>query len=294
MFTIVGFTHLEPNYFRPESWMPGGISGLLKASILMSFTCDGAQYLSSFSPEAKDPARDIPRAMLVSTIGVAIFYGLMSVVAAGVLPVSDVAGQPLSTVAEVIFSRPLYYFFMIGGAWMALLTTLNADIATFAIPMIQSCNDGWFPKSWAKLHPKYRTPLFWLGYYWVCCTLPILLNFDVNTIADVNIGIGAVTKFMVLICFFRLPKILPEPWKKSKFHLNTPAFIILGLLSMATIIYSGATSFLDLPPILLTVNILVVIASFVYGAVRAKSSKVNMEVSYELTDSEEYSSGLEG
>lgn len=53
------------------------------------------------------------------------FYGLMGVVAAGVLPVDQVAGQPLNVVAEAVLSKPLYYLFMIGGAWMALLTTLN-------------------------------------------------------------------------------------------------------------------------------------------------------------------------
>ena len=49
----------------------------------MSYTCDGAQYVTQMSAEAKNPTRDIPRVMLFSTLGIAAFYGLMGVVAGG-------------------------------------------------------------------------------------------------------------------------------------------------------------------------------------------------------------------
>ena len=139
--------------------MPNGLSGLWSAAVLMSYTCDGAQYVTQMSAEAKNPTRDIPRVMLFSTLGIAAFYGLMGVVAAGVLPVDQVAGQPLNVVAEAVLSKPLYYLFMIGGAWMALLTTLNSSIASCTKPLMQACNDGWYPSSLARLHPNFRTPI---------------------------------------------------------------------------------------------------------------------------------------
>ena len=104
----------------------------------MSYTCDGAQGITSLSAEAKNPTKDIPRVMLLSTVGIAVFYGLLGVVAAGVLPVEQVANQPLTVVAGTILSKPLYYLFVIGGAWMALITTLNSSIASCTKPLMQA------------------------------------------------------------------------------------------------------------------------------------------------------------
>jgi APA family basic amino acid/polyamine antiporter len=83
VFTGVGLANLDPNYFDPATFMPNGLSGLWSAAVLMSYTCDGAQYVTQMSAEAKNPTRDIPRVMLFSTLGIAAFYGLMGVVAAG-------------------------------------------------------------------------------------------------------------------------------------------------------------------------------------------------------------------
>ena len=91
VFTGVGLANLDPNYFEPSTFMPNGLPGLWSAAVLMSYTCDGAQYVTQMSAEAKNPTRDIPRVMLFSTLGIAAFYGLMGVVAAGVLPVDQPA-----------------------------------------------------------------------------------------------------------------------------------------------------------------------------------------------------------
>lgn len=69
-FTAVGLTKLDGNYFEPTQFMTHGAVGLWQASVLMSYTCDGAQYVTQMSGEAKNPTRDIPRVMLFSTLGV--------------------------------------------------------------------------------------------------------------------------------------------------------------------------------------------------------------------------------
>lgn len=50
----------------------------------------------NLSAEAKKPTRDIPMVMIISTLCVAVIYGIVAVVAAGVLPVEQVAGENLS------------------------------------------------------------------------------------------------------------------------------------------------------------------------------------------------------
>ena len=80
----------------------------------------GAQVIANLSGEAKNPTRDIPRVMVTSTLAVAVLYGFMATVAAGVFPVAHVANEPLTHVAKEILPKQLYVFFIIGGAWAAL------------------------------------------------------------------------------------------------------------------------------------------------------------------------------
>lgn len=65
--------------------------------------------------------------MILSTAIVAIFYAFVGIVAACVLPLDKVAGVNISVVAKEVFPAPIYLFFVIGGAWFALLTTLNGS-----------------------------------------------------------------------------------------------------------------------------------------------------------------------
>lgn len=284
IFTVFGLTHLEPDYFEKSSWMTGGFHGLWSAAVLMSYTCDGAQNVTAMSAEAKNPTKDIPKVMLLSTFGIALFYGLMGIVAAGVLPVAQVAGQPLTIVAGTVLSKPLYYLFVIGGAWMALLTTLNSSIASSTKPLMQACNDGWYPRSLARLHPKFRTPIILLGFYYIIGFVPIVLNFDIGVIGDMTITVGAITKFMIVLSLLRLPKVMPEAWKKSDFYISNFALKAIGLLDLCVIVFSGFMSSIELPLPLLLANLAVVVFAFIFGRMRYKSGKVNIEVSYELPD----------
>lgn len=58
-----------------------------------------------------------------------IFDAFIAIVAAGVLPVEVTMDQPLNVVAVEIFLQPVYLFFVIAGALLALSTTLNASFA---------------------------------------------------------------------------------------------------------------------------------------------------------------------
>jgi APA family basic amino acid/polyamine antiporter len=112
--------------------------------------------------EAKNPVRDIPLAMIISTLSVAVLYALLAYVAAGVLPVEQVAGKPLTQVAETVLPKPLFIFFIVGGAMFALASTLNSQFAASTKPLLQGSSDGWLPRKLAYIHPKFKTPWVWL------------------------------------------------------------------------------------------------------------------------------------
>ena len=154
MFAVFGLPHVDlVNYFSNADglFLTDGISGFLTATAYLGFATGGATVILGVSAECKNPTKDIPFVIIVSTVSVAILYGLVATAAAGVLPVAEVANQPLTLVANQILPQPLYVLFIVGGAMFALATTLNSQIMSCTKPVMQSCEDGWFPQSLASL-----------------------------------------------------------------------------------------------------------------------------------------------
>ncbi len=281
-FIAFGIPNLQPGYFAPPDFMTKGLTGVLMASAYLSFAAGGAQYVINFSGEAKNPKKDIPFAIIVPTIGISVVYAVMGTIAAGVLPVADVANKSLALVAEAILPKPLYVFFIVGGAMFALLTTLNASIGWMCRPIVQAAKDGWLPKVFGRLNARFGTPVNVLLLFYVIGLVPILAGLDISIVSSSTVILTSAVK--VILCFtaIRLPKVMPELWSKSKFHvgkglLNTVC-IVGGLVATLQVLLMLATS----APLELVGNLVILAASVVYAL--AANKRVKMEVSYEDCD----------
>lgn len=281
-FIAFGVPNLQPGYFAPPDFMTKGLTGVLMASAYLSFAAGGAQYVINFSGEAKNPKKDIPFAIIVPTIGISVVYAVMGTIAAGVLPVADVANKSLALVAEAILPKPLYVFFIVGGAMFALLTTLNASIGWMCRPIVQAAKDGWLPKVFGRLNARFGTPVNVLLLFYVIGLVPILAGLDISIVSSSTVILTSAVK--VILCFtaIRLPKVMPELWNKSKFHvgkglLNTVC-IVGGLVATLQVLLMLATS----APLELVGNLVILAASVVYAL--AANQRVKMEVSYEDCD----------
>ena len=122
--------------------MPNGWMGLLTGASLLTFATGGAEFLSELGGEMKDPGRDLPRAMIGSTVIVAVIYAFIGIVAVGVLPVDQVAGESLIQVAKAIFPTPVYVFFIVGGGMFAVASTLNATFTWCTKGLLIAAEEG--------------------------------------------------------------------------------------------------------------------------------------------------------
>lgn len=283
-FTVYGIGKIDPNYMNPTSLMPGGWLGLLRASAQLTFATGGASVIANLSAESKDPTRDIPKVMIISTLAVAILYAFMSTVAAGVFPVEQVANKPLTIVAEEILPKPIFVFFIIGGAWAALISTLNSQLASSTKPLMQAANDGWLPANLAILHKKYRTPFYLLTIFFFVGLLPIIFNLDISIISKIVTTVGSITNSMVALSLLSVSKKFTKQWEKSPFYLGQGKVKVLVALAVAIFALQAVLlgSTLSLP--LLIGNIAVVIFAFVYANIRFNSGKVSCECSYEVDE----------
>ena len=122
----------------------------------------------NYGKQAKEAHKDIPKALLYCIPTLMVVYGGVAIVASGVLPLDQVAGQPLTLVAKNILNPALFTVFMIGGPVLALSSSINSTISNNCIPVAQSCKDGWLPKSWAAQNRR--------GAYWKLMTFTYLMG----------------------------------------------------------------------------------------------------------------------
>lgn len=281
LFVVFGMPQVDYANFFTVDFMPNGIGGVVTCAVLLTWATAGGIDMVNLSAEAKNPTKDLPHVIIVSTIVIAVFYALIGVVASGVLPVSMTADQPLDVVAKEIFPHGLFLFFVIGGALLALSTTLNATFAWITKPLLQACNDGWLPKKMGYIHPKFKTPVYILVMFYIVGLIPIFTGLEIGTIADIAVLLSNV--LFTLICFgvVRIPKRMPDLWAKSAFHCSD------GKLRLNAIL-GGVSSFIMMLVMWLSVTTtqaigvaVIAIGAFLFAHFRYKSGKVTMEDSFE-------------
>lgn len=278
LLAAFGFGKIQSDYFT-NGFMTGGVQGLLRAGSLLTFAVGGGYTITNLSGEAKNPTRDIPVAIMVSTLLVAALYAVISIVAAGVLPVSEVAGQNLSIVANAVLPRPAYAFFMVCGAMFALVSTLNAQYAWATKPILQACDDGWLPKKLAYLHPKYKTPVVLLAILYVVAVVSVIADLSLSVLGNLSLIALSLTGLMVSANMWKLPQVAPSAWEKSKFKVSGGVLKLLVVLASAGSIFNIYMNATQLSTPLLLGNIAVIVAAIVFALIRRNN--VTMDISYE-------------
>ena len=284
MFAVFGLPQVDlAAYFSNADglFMTDGIGGFLTAVAYLGFATGGATVILGVSAECKNPTKDIPFVIIVSTVSVAILYGLVATAASGVLPVPEVANQPLTLVAAEILPKPLYIFFIVGGAMFALATTLNSQIMSCTKPVMQSCEDGWFPQSLASLS-KYKTPWKILIIYYFILVVPILADLNIAQISSIVQILGYLNNLALTITAMKLPKMFPEAWEKSQFRVPTPVFNTLMIITCAALLVQASFMLKSMTLHLIIFNVAVMAAGFIWAFYRTGTGKAKPTVSYEM------------
>ncbi len=81
----------------------------------------------NFGPQIENPKRNIPKMTIITFICAFLAFGLVAFVGSGVAPLAEVAGKPMTYQAQIIYPGNWYLLFVIGGALLAIVTTINAN-----------------------------------------------------------------------------------------------------------------------------------------------------------------------
>jgi len=278
-FILIGFGQVDFALLSPTTnpdFASQGNMGIFKAACLLSFATYCQYYLMYFSKYAKNPKKDIPFGMIGTTVAIIFIYLGVSAVASGVLPIDEVANKPLTLVAREVLSAPLFVFFMVCAPFMALATTINSVYASYVQPIQAATHDGWFPKSFAVTN-KRGTPWKILTLCWLASMLPIILGWDISTIANAYILTDICIGIFMMVAIAMLPKKFPTAWSTREFGKKIPLWAFYTLVGLAGVvqgilIYNSITS---IKPYIVVVTGLAFVTGIIYAIKKDKEINVN-------------------
>jgi APA family basic amino acid/polyamine antiporter len=135
--------------------------GLGTALLLAMFAYSGWNAAAYLAEEVREPARTLPRSLLLGTASVTVLYLLLNLVYFAAAPGEELVGQV--AVAEIATRR---LFGEAAGAWLAAIIALGLVSALSAYTLIgprvyyAMARDGLFFRFAAQVHPRFRTPAY--------------------------------------------------------------------------------------------------------------------------------------
>lgn len=275
-FIIYGLPRVDFNtVFITENILPFGMAGMVNAVALLSFAMAGASYMASMGSEMKNPGRDIPLGIIVGTLGVGVIYALIALVACGVLPWESVAGKSLAEVAREILPTWLLYVFVIGGGLGATATTINANFAYVAKPLISACQDGWLPRKLGRVSKKTGIPSYLLTLFYIVGMIPLILRLSISDIADLCSAAGMIGASVIPIGLIRMMKKRPDLYEKSRFKIPRKLITPLCVFCVILAIFQAVALLSNFSLRYQIIVLVYLVAVLIFGKIR--SGKVNNE-----------------
>ena len=187
-------------YVDTENWnpfAPNGISGVLKGVSAVFFAYIGFDAISTTAEECKNPQRDLPKGMMWAIIICTILYIAIALVLTGIVKYNTLAvGDPLAYVFDQIDLKLMSGIIAVSAVFAMASVLLVFQMGQPRIWMSMS-RDGLLPKSFSKIHPKYKTPSFSTIVVGFVVAIPSLF-MNLTTVTDLC-SIGTLFAF-VLVC----------------------------------------------------------------------------------------------
>ena len=238
-FVVCGIGKVDfAGFLEPGQLFTHGFGGFYSAVSLLYFAVGGAYIITDFAPKIERASKVMVPVIAGVTAVVCILYMFMGVIASGVMPVSEVAGKPLTVSAQaVLTNKGLYAFFIIGACMGALVTTMNSSFVWYSNSLLAACQKGCFPKSWAKEN-QYGSPYILMTIFYLFGAVPTLLGVDLTILSKMAIGLTILGTCIPMAGILKLPKAYPELWENSKYAKRYPRWRLWVMVAITYAVLS--------------------------------------------------------
>lgn len=187
-------------YVKPANWSPfapNGVEGVLSGVAAVFFAFIGFDSISTTAEEAKNPQRDLPRAMILCLIICTVLYVLISLVLTGMVNYTELnVADPLAYVFTNVGFDAVAGIISVSAVVAITSALLAYQIGQPRIWMTMS-RDGLLGKKFGEIHPKFKTPGFATIITGILVAVPSLF-FKMSFFVDLT-SVGTFFAF-ILVC----------------------------------------------------------------------------------------------
>ena len=244
LFLAVGsmymFLNPGPTASNFVPFSPLGFSNFGMALVLVFWAYAGFEISTIPAEEIKEPGKTIPKAMMIGMAIVTVFYLTMNLVLFGVRNWTQLASDTTPIVSAIKGALNMYpQFVLVGGAFVAagaLISIAGAEesgmLGTSSLGYAMAA-DGLFPRAFAKIHSKYKTP-------YLAIIIQSITALVASMVADLSMLVATSVLFLAIAytatcaSVFPLRKKIKKPLFNLKGGLLIPSLGILVSLFLIT------------------------------------------------------------
>jgi APA family basic amino acid/polyamine antiporter len=135
------------------------VVGFGVAMVAVFWAFDGWNNVNFVAGEIKNPARNLPLALILGTALVSLIYILVNVVYLKALPISEMAGVvTIADSASSVLFGTVASMFLAVAILISIVGALNGCVLVGARVYYAMAKDGLFFKKMATVHPRFKTP----------------------------------------------------------------------------------------------------------------------------------------
>jgi amino acid transporter len=244
LFSVIGlwsmFVHPAVTISNFQPFSPNGFSNFGLALVLIFWAYAGFEISTLPANEIEDPGKTIPRAIVVGIAIVTIFYLVTNTVLFGVrswtLLQSDTAPLAQATNGILSFNPTL---FLIGGSFVgigALVSIAGSDesgmIGTASLGYALAA-EGLFPRAFAKVHRRFKTPYLGILIQSVSAFVASLFG-DLSLLVAVSVFLLAVAYVATSASVFSLRRKCGKPRFKIRGGRVVPILAVIFSIYLIT------------------------------------------------------------
>ncbi len=252
VFVILCFTmghRVDPTALQQtveKTAAPGALAGIIAALQAIFYTYDGWHTASYFTEENKDPAKTMPKSMIIGVVSIIAIYLLVNGAILYVVPIDQLAGTKLAaaTTMGLLFGPQMTQYVTV-FLLISVLGILNSQ-SMFAPRVIYSMSrDKLFIPS-ATWVNKNGTP--WLALILTTSLSVLLILSGKDTcgrLSDIAIFFFVLSYTAGFVSLIRLRKTepdLPRPYKVPLYPFLPLLLTFLSLLFLTGAVYSDLES----------------------------------------------------
>jgi APA family basic amino acid/polyamine antiporter len=240
-FIAVGVWHVHTYNWTP--FLPFGVGGIFNGAAIIFFAYIGFDQISTSAEETRNPARDMPRGILLSLAVCTLLYIAVAAILTGMVSYKqlDVA-SPVSH-AMILVGLNWAGAIISVGAICGLTTVLLVLLFGQSRIFFSMSRDGLLPTAFSRVHPRFRTP--WIATLIVGAAVALISGLTpIDVVAELT-NIGTLSAFVLVgVAILVLRRTQPNlrrgfrvPWVPWVPLLSiVTSFVLIVSLPLVTII----------------------------------------------------------